>query len=333
MHRTLAVLLLSRASAYVVVKRAAAPRKARVARTELAITPDNSDLTLELKVGQIVHTTVLEEHFGGGYSVDIGTFGEPRLARLPKSEVALLPNVTSQLRSGAGKGWRALTPGSIFEGQVIAISGDGLINVSLARAQRGLAWRRVNQLATEDVTYLATVLRIGVSGAIVSVEELAAFLPWSHWSLAKHKRTNELEGTMLPVKFLEVDRRRDRLIVSHRRVCLDEWFAKLEPGQVVEGDVTALKEYGAKVALADGLDGLLHISQLSQVYVKNISDVISVGDSIKCVVIKLDAKDGSISLSTSMLETKPGDIVRDAKEVFARAALGQPDGRLQFKGE
>ena len=264
--------------------------------------------------GEIVTCTVLGPAPGKGYFVDIGS-KQPAL--LPAAEVCLLPNVTgSGSHSKVGQGWRQLEPGDIYEGQIIGVSGDD-INVSLASAQRSVAWRRLKQLEDGDIAYNATVLRVSDAGATVEVERLAAFVPWSHWHLpgaagSRPDAPEALIGTELRVKFLEVDRQAGRLMASNRRVQLQARLAELAPGQVVSGTVTAVKEYGAVVRLSeDGLDGLLHISQISQSFVPDISAIFSVGDSVRCVVIKVDAGDGSVSLSTKRLEQRAGDMLRN----------------------
>lgn len=97
---------------------------------------------------------------------------------------------------------------------------------------------------------------------------------------------------------------------SNRRVQLQSMIAELSPGQVVGGRVTALKEYGALVRLDEsGVDGLLHISQISQGYVRNVSAILAVGDAVRCVVLKVDAEDGSVALSTKRLEARPGEML------------------------
>lgn len=262
-----------------------------------------------LNVGQIVICTVLGPAPARGYFVDIGS---PQPALLPAAEVCLMPNAT-----GRGQGWRKLEPGEVYEGQIIAAEADA-INVSLARAQRSVAWKRVQQLADEDVSLNATVLRLSDAGATVAIERLAGFVPWSHWHLpggtpgVAPEEPEALIGTELAVKFLEVEQQTNRLVASNRRVQLQQKIAELAPGQVVSGRVTAIKEYGAVVRLEEGgLDGLLHISQISQAYVRDVSAVFSVGDAVRCVVLKLDAVDGSVSLSTKRLEQRAGDMLRN----------------------
>ena len=270
-----------------------------------------------LEVGQVIPCTVLAKQVSGGYTVDVGA-AQP--AFLPKNEVALKPNQTVGRRD-LGQGWAPLDPGMVFEASVMAVSADGVANVSLARLHRDIAWKRAAQLAEEDVTLQATVLRMSSIGATLDVEQLPAFLPWSHWPLPEAERTEAWFGAPLPVKFLEVDRLRSRLVVSHRRHTLEKAIDDLglQPGAVVEGVVRKVSEVGATVRLAEGVNGLLHVSQLSQVYVRNVSAAVAPGDAISCVIINVDASEGAIGLSTKMLEATPGEMLSDAKGVHERA--------------
>jgi len=254
--------------------------------------------------------------FSAGYVVDIGI---TKPALVPRSQVALRPNATSRAGVNIGQGWAELPVGTVLEGEIMSID-ETDVNVSLTRPQKRVAWQRVGQLADLDVSVEAKVLRLNEAGATLDIEGLPAFMPWSHWAVPPGERSSKLHGTRLDVKFLEVERGRRRLVVSNRRVRLDAATSELEPGNVVEGTVKKLKSYGAVVALDSGLEGLLHVSQISQVFVQNVSDVFQLADPVRCVVIKVDADDGSISLSTKMLEGKPGEMVGNASAVFARAA-------------
>jgi len=193
------------------------------------------------------------------------------------------------------------------------------VTVSLAAVHRNLAWRRVVQLQTADVTYDATVLRVGKAGATLDVESLPAFLPWSHWHLPENEQRVGLVGSTLQVKMLEVDRPRNRLVVSHRRYQLQKRLEQLRPGQLIDGVVSSVRPYGAVVTIADGLDGLLHISQVSNVFVRELSTVLSAGEKIRCVVIKVEMADGSVNLSTKMLEERAGELLKDRAALFERA--------------
>jgi len=284
----------------------------------------------ELKLGQVV-TCVVRGKVKAvnstrivGYSVDLGA-EEP--AMVPSGQVTLKPNATVG-RDGKTypfirNGWADLPVGAVLEGQVMAIGETG-VNVSLARLAMNQAWTRVAQLAAEDLTLGAKVLRYSDAGATLDTEGLPAFLPWSHWSLPPGQRTRKLFGTTLPVKFLEVDKQRRRLVVSHRRALLENG-PTLEPGTMVEGSVKGVKDFGAIIALDDGFEGLLHVSQVSQVFVSSPADCLKEGDRVRCVIIRVDPEDGSIALSTKMLEERPGEMVKNASAVFERAAMKAAD--------
>jgi len=268
-----------------------------------------------VSVGQILVGTVLGEAEAGGYLLDVGA---PVPANVHAFEVRLSPNSTRG--RVPGQGFAKLAVGEVYEAAVTAKDGDAL-NVSMAQAQRSIAWRRVMQLVDEDVTYFATVLRLGNAGATVDVEGLAAFVPWSHWHLTDEQRASkELVGTTLHVKFLEADQKRGRLVASHRRVQVSQRLDELAPGQVVEGVITAVKQFGVVVRLAgmDSLDGLLHISQVSRTFISSMEGIFEVGERVRCIVIKVEPKDGSISLSTKMLEQSAGDMLNNRSALFDR---------------
>jgi small subunit ribosomal protein S1 len=204
---------------------------------------------------------------------------------------------------------------------VITVDASG-VNVSLSRVQRRVAWQRASLAAAEDLTLEATILRYNDAGVTLDIEQLPGFMPWSHWLLDDEEKTPAIIGTRLPVKYLECDPVKRRLIVSHRRALLDQLTRKggaLEPGQVARGTVSKVMPYGVAVQLQEGVRALLHVSQMSQTYVRNVDDLFSLGDPVTCVVLKVDASDGSVALSTKLLEDKPGEMLRDAKAVFERA--------------
>jgi len=117
----------------------------------------------------------------------------------------------------------------------------------------------------------------------------------------------------------EAESRWARLVVSHRRFQLQERLEQLQPGALVDGTIDSIRPYGAIVTLAEGLDGLLHISQVSKKYVRDVNDVLSPGTKIRGVVIKVDMSDGTVNLSTKMLESVPGEMIKGSAAVFERA--------------
>jgi small subunit ribosomal protein S1 len=150
----------------------------------------------------------------------------------------------------------------------------------------------------------------------VRIEGLRGFIPGSHISTRKPKE--ELVGEELPLKFLEVDEERNRLVLSHRRALVERKMNKLEIGEVVEGVVRGIKPYGAFIDIG-GVSGLLHISEISHEHIETPHNVFNVNDEVKVMIIDLDSERGRISLSTKQLEAEPGDMVKDPKLVYAKA--------------
>jgi small subunit ribosomal protein S1 len=125
-------------------------------------------------------------------------------------------------------------------------------------------------------------------------------------------------GEDLPLKFLEVDEERNRLVLSHRRALVERKMNGLQVGEVVLGTVRGLKPYGAFIDIG-GVSGLLHISEISHDHIDTPHSVLNVNDEIKVMIIDLDAERGRISLSTKQLEPEPGDMVKNPDLVFEKA--------------
>jgi small subunit ribosomal protein S1 len=145
---------------------------------------------------------------------------------------------------------------------------------------------------------------------------LRGFIPGSHISTRKPKE--ELVADFLPLKFLEVDEERNRLVLSHRRALVERKMNRLEVGEVVLGTVRGIKPYGAFIDIG-GVSGLLHISEISHEHIETPHTVLNVNDQMKVMIIDLDAERGRISLSTKALEPEPGDMLSDPQKVFDKA--------------
>ena len=193
---------------------------------------------------------------------------------------------------------------------------DGQLTLSIRRIEYMRAWERVRQLQTEDATVRSDVFATNRGGALVRIEGLRGFIPGSHISTRKPKE--DLVGEALPLKFLEVDEERNRLVLSHRRALVERKMNGLQVGEVVIGAVRGLKPYGAFIDIG-GVSGLLHISEISHDHIDTPNTVLNVNDEIKVMIIDLDAERGRISLSTKQLEPEPGDMVKNPDIVFEKA--------------
>ena len=195
-------------------------------------------------------------------------------------------------------------------------SEDGQLALSIRRIEYQRAWERVRQLQKEDATIYSEVFATNRGGALVRVEGLRGFIPGSHISARKIKE--DLEGEYLPLKFLEVDEERNRLVLSHRRALVEKKMNRLEVGEVVVGSVKGIKPYGAFIDIG-GVSGLLHISEISHEHIETPHNVLNVNDQMKVMIIDLDSERGRISLSTKALEPEPGDMLTDPQKVFNKA--------------
>ncbi|KAK6163407.1 hypothetical protein DH2020_000271 [Rehmannia glutinosa] len=191
---------------------------------------------------------------------------------------------------------------------------DSLI-LSLRSIQYDLAWERCRQLQAEDVVVKGKVVGANKGGVVAVVEGLRGFVPFSQ--ISTKSTAEELLEKEIPLKFVEVDEEQSRLVLSNRKAMADSQ-AQLGIGSVVIGTVQSLKPYGAFIDIG-GINGLLHVSQISHDRVSDIATVLQPGDTLKVMILSHDRERGRVSLSTKKLEPTPGDMIRNPKLVFEKA--------------
>lgn len=153
-------------------------------------------------------------------------------------------------------------------------------------------------------------------GLLVTVEGIKAFVPTSQMSLKDKEDLDAMVGKKLSAKVMEADPEAGRLLMSARRAAESAKQA-YAIGDVLLGTVQNVQPYGAFVEVAGGGSGLLHISQVSQDRLLDLSKVLASGDKIKVMV--LSQEKGKLSFTTKKLEPSPGDMLRNPKRVFDRA--------------
>ncbi|KAI8010932.1 hypothetical protein LOK49_LG06G03419 [Camellia lanceoleosa] len=191
---------------------------------------------------------------------------------------------------------------------------DSLI-LSLRSIQYDLAWERCRQLQAEDVVVKGKIVGANKGGIVAIVEGLRGFVPFSQ--ISTKSTAEDLLDKDLPLKFVEVDEEQTRLVLSNRKAMADSQ-AQLGIGSVVVGTVQSLKPYGAFIDIG-GINGLLHVSQISHDRVSDIATVLQPGDTLKVMILSHDRERGRVSLSTKKLEPTPGDMIRNPKLVFEKA--------------
>ncbi len=256
-----------------------------------------------LMPGDVVNGTVVLLGSKGAM-IDIG----PRTAFMPSQEVSI--NRVEHLSD-------VLEPGEVREFFILSEENEyGLLTLSIRQIEYQRAWERVRQLHKEHAIIYSEVFATKPGGALVRVEGLRGFIPGSHISTRKAKE--EMVGDFLPLKFLDVDEERNRLVLSHRRALVGLKMNRLEVGEVVIGTVRSIKPYGAFIDIG-GVSGLLHISDISHEHIETPHTVLNVNDRMKVMIIDLNAEGGRISLSTKALEPEPGDMLTDPQKVFDKA--------------
>ncbi len=198
---------------------------------------------------------------------------------------------------------------------------EGLYEVSRADAITGVAdWSQVS----EGMTVEAKITGHNKGGLEVEVNSLRGFMPASQIALYRVDNLEELVGEKYSCVVTEVKPKRRRLVVS-RRAMLErqreedrkKLLASLAAGQIHEGVVRNIRDFGAFVDLG-GIDGLVHVSQLSWSRVNHPSDVLEVGQKVKVKVTKIDEKTGKISLAIKDLVANPWDGVVEKYAVSSR---------------
>lgn len=258
----------------------------------------------EFQKGQTVRGKVFEHDSNGAY-VDIGGKSS---AFLPIEEAAL----------------RTITDLSevvpLDEEQDFLIireqDANGQVTLSLRQLQVQQAWEDLVQLQETGKVLQVRVSGANKGGVTVDVEGMRGFIPRSH--LAQRDNMESLIGQSLTVNFLEVDREREKLVLSQRMAIQSNAFTELQIGQLVEGTVSSIKPFGVFVDL-EGVSGLLHIKQVSQKYIDNLGKLFVPGQPLKALVVDLDQSRGRISLSTRVLENYPGEMVDKMADVMDTA--------------
>ncbi len=194
--------------------------------------------------------------------------------------------------------------------------GHGNILLSKVEANDVLSWQKLAALK-ESKEVLDVVVKGAVKGGVVAyVEDVRGFIPASKLSLSYVEDTNDYLNKHIQVQVFDVDKEKNRLILSAREVLRQKEeeerknrISNLQIGLVTEGTVETLQPYGAFVNLGNGLSGLVHISQISQKRIAKPSEVLSVGDKVKVKITAI--KDGKISLSMKALEDAPAEEIRE----------------------
>jgi small subunit ribosomal protein S1 len=221
-----------------------------------------------------------------------------------------------------------LTPGDPVSAVVVQPEDrDGNVVISLSRAQQDQDWHQAEELLDSQDVFEGVVTGYNRGGVIVRVGRVRGFVPASQLSpqwqgqqdteADPEQRWARLVGQKLQLKVVELDRLRNRLILSERIAMRDlrkgqkdRLLSSLQRGDVLKGTVTSIADFGAFVDLG-GADGLIHLSELAWHRVGHPSEVLKVGQPVEVYVMNVDPEKKRIGLSLRRMTPEPWSVVAD----------------------
>jgi len=250
---------------------------------------DETFVTLE--PGQIIRGKVVQVGTDE-VMVDVGYKSE---GRIPLHELGLKPGQTPE---------DVVSVGDEIEVFVIKVEDqEGNVQLSKRRADSRVAWERLERAKANGEVIEAPVTERVKGGLLVDVG-VRGFVPASHVALNYVENLEKYVGQTLRLKVIELDRQRSNVVLSHKQVLEEEYekakreaFSRLTEGSVVKGVVRRITDFGAFVDIGGGVEGLLHVSEMAWSRVGHPSEVVSEGDTINVMVLKVDPENDRISLS------------------------------------
>jgi small subunit ribosomal protein S1 len=197
---------------------------------------------------------------------------------------------------------------------------EGRLILSKKRARFEKAWRRIEAAAESGEPVEGTVIEV-VKGGLILDLGVRGFLPASLVDIRRVHNLDEFMGEKLECKVIELNRSRNNVVLSRRAVLEEERkevreqiLGRLQPGQIVDGKISNIVDFGAFVDL-DGIDGLIHISELSWSHVNHPSEVVGIGDTVRVKVLDIDRDRQRISLGLKQTQEDPWQRVVDSHQV------------------
>lgn len=304
-------------------KEASEPSPQRFVDREALVAPDLSQLPddigddfekaveatlLKFKEGDIVEGSVVSVDAEGAM-VDIGYKSE---GLIPVRELSIRNNVDPK---------NVVKVGDRVETIVLDMEDDeGRLILSKKRAMYERAWGEIQKVADAEGTVEGTVIEVVKGGLIVDIG-LRGFLPASLVDLRRVRDLDPFIGDTITAKVIELDRARNNVVLS-RRAHLEEALAEertefldnLAEGEVREGTISSVVNFGAFVDLG-GMDGLVHVSELSWQHVNHPGELVSVGDKVNVKILEVDRDRERISLSIRQTTDDPWDVFASENEV------------------
>lgn len=264
----------------------------------------------ELKAGTIVVGEIIRVE-KDGLIVDIGGKSEGFVPVREIMDCRTSDDLKEQFEAGQVKEFYIVS-------DVDRVDQEIHYNLSLRRVTMWKNWYELTNMKENNETVTVTVTGVTKGGVIVSVMSFKGFIPASQLRVAK--TLDELVGEELPAKILEVDKKKNKLILSHREAVFAQKAAQraetmktMNEGDVVTGKVVKITDFGAFVDIA-GIDGLLPLSEITWRRIQNPGEVLDLGQEVSVRVLTVDRELQRISLSLKRMENDPWDTVSERYE-------------------
>ncbi len=269
------------------------------------LVPDYESTFPEINEGQVVHGTVVRVD-KDEVLVDIGYKSE---GVIPTAELSIRRSINPADEVALGEEVDALV--------LTKEDAEGRLILSKKRARFELAWKRIETAAESGEPVDGRVIEV-VKGGLILDLGVRGFLPASLVDIRRVQDLDEFLGQELRCKVIELNRSRNNVVLSRRAVLEEERkdqrqriLDKLNPGDVVEGQISNIVDFGAFVDL-DGMDGLIHISELSWSHVNHPSEVLEIGQTVNVKVLDIDRERQRISLGLKQTQADPWQQVLEA---------------------
>ncbi len=244
--------------------------------------------------GKVIHVTDNEIIVNIGYKAD---------GVIPKGEIS---------NNSSTNPHEIVKEGDEIEVFVIKTDdGEGNLLLSKKRVDAEKDWEKMDDLLESNKSISVNIIESVNGGVIATYNEVRGFIPASHLSDSYVSDLKDFIGKTLEVKIIDFNRQKKKLVFSHKLVLAKEkeemkrqLWEKIEKDMIIDGEVKRLAKFGAFVDIG-GMDGLIHISDLSWGRVSNPSSVLSVGDKVKVMVLDFDKEKGRISLGLKQTIKEP----------------------------
>jgi len=263
-----------------------------------------------IKPGDLIEGTVLEKD-GAKIYLDLGIFGTGIIyGKEYQNARDLIKN---------------LEPGAVITAKIVETENeDGLAELSLKEAGAEIAWKEIKDIKELGETVDLRVSDSNKGGLVIEFKGVKGFLPASQLSASHYPRVEggdkelisgelkKLVGQTLSVTILDTDQKAEKLIFSEKASesgDVKKLIEKYKVGDVIEGEITGVVEFGVFIRLEEGLEGLAHISELDWALVESTANLFKVEDKVKAKIIAIDGD--KLSLSIKALKADPWEIGRE----------------------